>query len=82
MSHMLLPQEKALSIIVMGLVSAWVGEKERLQLPWKCFVCVVSLSMLMPLAVNLGLQVCIFFSNLFAVIVQIIYIYVNVYMYT
>ena len=51
----LLPGEEALSEILMRAIAAW-GDG-GLDLPWKCFVCVVSLSMLVPLAVNLALQV-------------------------
>lgn len=49
------PREEALSEILINVTSAW-GEG-GLELPWKCFVCVVTLSMLVPLAVNLALQV-------------------------
>ena len=51
---LLSPREKALSETLIGVISE-LGEK-GLELPWKCFVCVVSMSMLVPLAVNLALQ--------------------------
>jgi hypothetical protein len=48
--------DAALLDILLSVVSATVGD-QGLELPWKCFVCVVTLSMLLPLATNLALQV-------------------------
>jgi hypothetical protein len=50
--------DAALLDILLSAVSTTVGNK-GLDLPWKCFVCVVSMCMLVPLATNLALQVCV-----------------------
>ena len=50
--------DAALLDILLSVVSTTVGD-EGLALPWKCFVCVVSMCMLVPLATNLALQVCV-----------------------
>ena len=50
--------DAALLDILLSAVSTMVGN-EGLDLPWKCFVCVVSMCMLVPLATNLALQVCV-----------------------
>ena len=51
--------DAALLDILLSAVSTTVGD-EGLDLPWKCFVCVVSMCMLVPLATNLALQVCVY----------------------
>ena len=48
-------REEGLLEVLHAIVFEQVGDT-ALELPWKCFVCVVSLSMLVPLAVNLALQ--------------------------
>lgn len=50
--------DAALLNILLSVVSTTVGD-EALELPWKCFACVVSMCMLVPLATNLALQVCV-----------------------
>ena len=54
-SGVLSHRETMLMEILHGFLGDLVGES-GVQMPWKCFVCVVALSMLVPLAVNLALQ--------------------------